>query len=317
MPPRRMGTRARPANPAAQGSVNQGDVRQNFHNEEENLDFHELEEQNYEEGEYEGSGEDNDYNEFDDQDYDEEEYESTQNVEVPGGNPMDQFMHLLRQNLNQHPPPPPPGPNTAGHSAFKAFKSLRPPEFQRSADPVEARAWLKEMEKSFEILGIEEAQETIFATYLLKGEANYWWESKRNLETDAIITWARFSTLFLEKYFPVFMEAQMERKFLELKQDNMTVAEYEAKFTELSRFMPEFVNTDLKRSRRFQQGLKQWIQNRVAVLEITDYASLVQKATIVESGSEQSQKGREEKKRKFDSQGGSSVSGSFPTKPFK
>ncbi|KAK1401483.1 hypothetical protein POM88_001088 [Heracleum sosnowskyi] len=64
----------------------------------------------------------------------------------------------------------------------------------------------------------------------------------------------------------------------------MTVAEYEAKFTELSRFVPEFVNTDLKRSRRFQQRLKQWIQNRVSVLELTDYASLVQKATIVESG---------------------------------
>ncbi|KAK1365776.1 hypothetical protein POM88_041337 [Heracleum sosnowskyi] len=76
----------------------------------------------------------------------------------------------------------------------------------------------------------------------------------------------------------------------------MTVAEYEAKFTELSRFVPEIVNTDLKKSRRFQQGLKQWIQNRVAVLEITDYASLVQKATIVESGNEQSQKGKEEEK---------------------
>ncbi|KAK1393539.1 hypothetical protein POM88_012595 [Heracleum sosnowskyi] len=162
MPPRRMGTRARPANSTAQGSVNQRDIGQDFHNEEENPDFHELGEQNYEEGEYEGSGEDDDYNEFDDQDYEEKEYESTQNVEVPGGNPMDQFMHLLRQNLNQHPPPP-PGPNTARQNAFKAFKSLRPPEFQGSADPVEVRVWLKEMEKSFEILGIEEAQKTIFA----------------------------------------------------------------------------------------------------------------------------------------------------------
>ncbi|KAK1369741.1 hypothetical protein POM88_035833 [Heracleum sosnowskyi] len=61
-------------------------------------------------------------------------------------------MYLLQQNLNQHLPPP-PGPNSAGQNAFKAFKSLRPPEFQGSADPIEARAWLKEMEKSFEILG--------------------------------------------------------------------------------------------------------------------------------------------------------------------
>ncbi|KAL8110189.1 hypothetical protein AgCh_026053 [Apium graveolens] len=35
---------------------------------------------------------------------------------------------------------------------------------------------------------------------------------------------------------------------LELKQDKMTVAEYEAKFTELSRFVPEFVNTEEKKA---------------------------------------------------------------------
>ena len=45
------------------------------------------------------------------------------------------------------------------------------------------------------------------------------------------------------------------------------------RFTELSRFVPEFVNTEEKRARRFQQGLKQWIQNRIAVFELTDYAS--------------------------------------------
>lgn len=71
----------------------------------------------------------------------------------------------------------------------------------------------------------------------------------------------------------------MELKFLELKQDNMTVAEYEARFTELSRFVPEFVNTDAKKARRFQQGLKQWIQNKVAIFELIDYAILVQKAS--------------------------------------
>ncbi|KAL8089415.1 hypothetical protein AgCh_039026 [Apium graveolens] len=76
----------------------------------------------------------------------------------------------------------------------------------------------------------------------------------------------------------------MEIKFLKLKQDRVTVAEYEAKFTELSRFVPEFVNTEEKKTRRFQLGLKQWIQNRVAVLELTDYATLVQKASIVEAG---------------------------------
>ena len=70
-----------------------------------------------------------------------------------GGNPMEQFMDLLRQNLNQYPQQPPPR-NANVANSFRAFKSLKPPEFQGSADPVEARAWLKEMEKSFEILSI-------------------------------------------------------------------------------------------------------------------------------------------------------------------
>ncbi|XP_074327544.1 uncharacterized protein LOC141665459 [Apium graveolens] len=79
------------------------------------------------------------------------------------------------------------------------------------------------------------------------------------------------------------MEIQMQRKFLELKQENMSVAEYEAKFTELSRFVPQLVGTEEKKAERFQQGLKQWIQNKLAILEITDYATLVQKATIAET----------------------------------
>ncbi|KAL8133754.1 hypothetical protein AgCh_008990 [Apium graveolens] len=106
----------------------------------------------------------------------------------------------------------------------------------------------------------------------------------------------------------------MEIRFLELKQDKMTVAEYEAKFTELSRFVPEFVNTEEKKARRFQLGLKQWIQNRVAVLELTDYATLVQKASIVEAGSEQTVKEKENKKRKIGSQGIGNENRSLPSR---
>ena len=90
------------------------------------------------------------------------------------------------------------------------------------------------------------------------------------------------------------------------------MAEYEAKFTELSRFVPEFVNTEEKRARRFQQGLKQWIPNRIAIFELTDYAMVVQKASIVEEGSEQIQKEREERKRRrLGGPAGSSLSGNF------
>ncbi|XP_074355329.1 uncharacterized protein LOC141694567 [Apium graveolens] len=176
-------------------------------------------------------------------------------MEVPV-NPMEQFVEFLRKNLQQQRPPQ--QPQQAMANAFKSFKSVKPPEFHGVADPLQARAWLKEVEKTFERVGTEEAHKTNFATYLLKGE--------------------------------------MQRKFLELKQENMSVAKYEAKFTELSRFVPQLVGTKEQKADKFQQGLKQWIQNKLAILEITDYATLVQKATIAETGSEMSQKMKQTKK---------------------
>ena len=48
------------------------------------------------------------------------------------------------------------------------------------------------------------------------------------------------------------MADNMEIQFLELKQGNLSLAEYEAKFTELSRFVPTYVDTERKRAKRFQ-----------------------------------------------------------------
>ncbi|KAL8119553.1 hypothetical protein AgCh_016889 [Apium graveolens] len=80
MSPRRRGTRAHPAK-----SVNQQ------RNEPDPVVNEESEE-------------DLDYNEYDEEDYVEEEAEDTHQ----GGNPMNEFMELLRANLNQQPIPPQP-----------------------------------------------------------------------------------------------------------------------------------------------------------------------------------------------------------------
>ncbi|XP_074377152.1 uncharacterized protein LOC141718672 [Apium graveolens] len=133
------------------------------------------------------------------------------------------------------------------------------------------------MEKAFALVKVEADQKTDCVSYFLKGEANYWWESKKTLEGEGVVTWDRFTELFLEKYFPRYMKNQMEIKFLELKQRNLMVTDYEAKFTELARFVPEQVDTDEKRAKRFQQGLKLWIRSRVAVFELTTYTACKQK----------------------------------------
>ncbi|XP_074323309.1 uncharacterized protein LOC141660242 [Apium graveolens] len=153
--------------------------------------------------------------------------------------------------LQQPPRPEPQLPPVVLVVTFKQFQSVKPPKFEGTVDPTKARAWLKEMEKAFALVKVE---------------------------------------LDLKKYFPRYMKNQMEIKFLELKEGNMSVTEYEAKFTELSRFVPEQVDMEEKRAKRFQQGLQSWIRSRVAVFKLTTYTTVVQNAMIIEGESVMSQK---------------------------
>ncbi|KAL8105647.1 hypothetical protein AgCh_029446 [Apium graveolens] len=189
---------------------------------------------------------------------------------------------------------------------------VNPPKFKGSLEPIEANVWLKEIEKAFSLVKVKDEQKVEFGNYYLKNEATYWWEMVKTLEGTDVITWERFKELFLEKYFPQFVHDQMELKFLELKQGNMSVTDYESKFEELSRYVSSYVDTDRKKAKRFHQGLKPWIRGKVAIFELDTYAGVVQKAMIVETESEMSQKEKESKKRKFEGNEGQSQPGKFP-----
>ena len=56
------------------------------------------------------------------------------------------------------------------------------------------------------------------------------------------------------KYFPTFTRHAKDREFLELKQGTMTVLECVAKFTELARFVDDYVATDMAKVRKFENG---------------------------------------------------------------
>lgn len=220
-----------------------------------------------------------------------------------------QQQQLLQQQLQLQQAPTP--------TTFKSFQAVKPPEFRGTQDPVEAQSWLKEMEKAFTLAVVPEAKKVEYTSYFLKGEANYWWESARALEEGEVIAWDRFKKIFLDKYFPRYMQTQMELKFFELKQEGMSVGEYEKKFTELARFVGDYVDTDEKRAKRFQQGLKPWLRSRVAAFELATYAEVVQKAMVIEGESDQNQKEKDNKKRKFGNKGEGSAQGSQSGKNFK
>ncbi|XP_061340226.1 uncharacterized protein LOC133286788 [Gastrolobium bilobum] len=106
-----------------------------------------------------------------------------------------------------------------------------------------------------------------FATYLLIREAEHWWtNTKRYFQSRGTeITWAIFKDAFLEKFFPQSIRNRKEIEFLELKQGNMTVGEYVAKFEELSRYSNYIQNQPNEEwlTTKFEFGLKPELKSMI------------------------------------------------------
>ena len=69
-------------------------------------------------------------------------------------------------------------------------------------------------------------------------------------------TWSKFLVELRAKFYPTVVQRQKEKEFMELKMSgSMSVMQYASKFTELSRFVPEFVSSERLKMRRFEEGL--------------------------------------------------------------
>jgi hypothetical protein len=81
-----------------------------------------------------------------------------------------------------------------------------------------------------------------FGTHMLAEEADDWWVSDQPILENGgeVVTWVVFRWEFLNRYFPEDVLGKKEIDFLELKQGDMSVTEYAAKFVELAKFYPHY-----------------------------------------------------------------------------
>ena len=84
------------------------------------------------------------------------------------------------------------------------------------------------------------------------------------------------------KYFPETARHAKAQEFLELKQGVMTVMDYVARFTELTRFADDYVATYMAKVRRFENGLKLSIRARIVGLRLQEMDSMVGTALTIE-----------------------------------
>ena len=129
--------------------------------------------------------------------------------------------------------------------------------------------WFMQVEKILEAMKITSDTTRIrLAAFQLEGEAQVWWNWATTSRDLKGMTWEEFQELFMGKYFPSTTRHAKAQEFLKLKQGTRTVIEYVAKLTELSRFADYYVDNDLAKVRRFENGLRLSIRGRIVGLRL-------------------------------------------------
>ncbi|KAL0452068.1 UNVERIFIED_CONTAM: hypothetical protein Slati_1184900 [Sesamum latifolium] len=89
---------------------------------------------------------------------------------------------------------------------------------------------------------------------------------------------------FADKYTPPVYRNRKKVEFLELKQNELSVAGYELQFVRLSKYAPEEVSTDELRRDRFERGLRLEIREKIAI-KPQSYSALLEAALRAEETS--------------------------------
>ena len=145
--------------------------------------------------------------------------------------------------------------------------SHHPLMFTGGGDSMVGDHWFRQIENVLEAMDItSDAAKIRLAVFQLEGESQVWGDRVKTSRDLEAMTWAEFHGLFMSKYFPATARHAKAQEFLELRQGTMTVMEYMAKFTELTRFCDDYVATDMAKVRRFENGLKLSIRGKIVGL---------------------------------------------------
>ncbi|TYK29096.1 DNA/RNA polymerases superfamily protein [Cucumis melo var. makuwa] len=190
---------------------------------------------------------------------------------------------------------PTQGPSVGESSTLRVRGGAGNEQFARTTQEIGRpdKVEPSDLEKAYEIERLKKLGATVFegstdrvrlATFLLQKEAEGWWKSILARRSDArALDWQTFRGIFKDKYYPsTYCEAKRV-EFLGLKQGSLSVAEYERKYTELSRYTDVIVASESDRCQRFERGLRFEIRTPVTTIaKWTNFSQLVETSLRVE-----------------------------------
>ncbi|KAJ1695434.1 hypothetical protein LUZ63_012132 [Rhynchospora breviuscula] len=140
---------------------------------------------------------------------------------------------------------------------FDSFGKLGPPRFQGESLHA-AEEWLASIKSKFRVCRAPQEFQVELATHYLENAARFWWEDEKlNFEGDQeLIPWEWFEVRFNEQFVGELRTEELRERFVNLKQQGRTVAEYTSEFMSLARYAPD-IRADVRRYRRhYIKGLR-------------------------------------------------------------
>ncbi|KAL0458791.1 UNVERIFIED_CONTAM: Retrovirus-related Pol polyprotein from transposon [Sesamum latifolium] len=150
---------------------------------------------------------------------------------------------------------------------------------------LQKQEWLRNTERVLDRIECTPEQRLRYAVSLFEKDALDWWKTVPGSKNRPIIlTWNDFLKEFADKYTPPVYRNRKKVEFLELKQNELSVAGYELQFVRLSKYAPEEVSTDELRRDRFERGLRLEIREKIAI-KPQSYSALLEAALRAEETS--------------------------------
>ncbi|KAG6489397.1 hypothetical protein ZIOFF_050666 [Zingiber officinale] len=165
---------------------------------------------------------------------------------------------------------------------YKQFRELGPTEFKGTTDPIAAEGWIRSLETIFDFMQLTDADKVRCAIFMLRDDARVWWEGARLTVDLTILTWADFKEVFYGKYFTVDNRTRLAREFLELRQGDMTVAEYVRRFERGRYFVPMITSQPVEELKHFTEGLRPAIRHDIRLSRVTTFREAVNQALMSE-----------------------------------
>ncbi|KAG6507998.1 hypothetical protein ZIOFF_033353 [Zingiber officinale] len=133
---------------------------------------------------------------------------------------------------------------------YKQFRELGPTEFKGTTDPIAAEGWIRSLETIFDFMQLIDADKVRCAIFMLRDDSRVW--------------------------------TRLAREFLELRQGDLSVAEYVRRFERGRYFVPMITSQPVEELKHFTEGLRPAIRHDVRLSRVTTFREAVDQALMSE-----------------------------------